>query len=101
MKISISKGCLIAVINIDNINNYLSQVPEQYVLSLMIYMMLIRVFDTLICKNPYINKELVATINNISILQAIEREYNYKDDKLAILQLKHRLNEIDCQYLIK
>jgi tRNA uridine 5-carbamoylmethylation protein Kti12 len=56
--------------------------------------------DTLIYKNPYVNKGLAHKINNIDILQYIEKEYNYKDDKLFILYLKNKVNEIDCQHLI-
>ena len=46
-------------------------------------------------------KEKCYTINNINILEYIEREYNYKDDKLVVLRLKNKINEEDCYYLIE
>jgi len=57
-------------------------------------------FNNIILKNNNLDLTKIYQINDIKLLQYIEREYNFVDDKLKILELKKNKNIDNVEYLI-
>ena len=56
--------------------------------------------NNIILKNDNLDLTKIYQINNIKLLQYIEREYDFVDDKLKILELKKNKNIDNVEYLI-